>query len=67
MKSATRLSFVLLIRLAELAAVFALTKKNLLEIVASGIRYSPIGQCLIEKSIAGMKEVEYEVMRDCER
>ena len=29
-----------------------------------GIRYSPIGQCLIEKSIAGMKEIEYEVMRD---
>ncbi|NBD22766.1 carbamoyl-phosphate synthase large subunit [Paenibacillus glycinis] len=37
---------------------------ELREIVASGIRYSPISQCLIEKSIAGMKEVEYEVMRD---
>jgi carbamoyl-phosphate synthase large subunit len=37
---------------------------ELREIVASGIRYSPINQCLIEKSIAGMKEVEYEVMRD---
>lgn len=37
---------------------------ELLETVASGIRYSPINQCLIEKSIAGMKEVEYEVMRD---
>jgi carbamoyl-phosphate synthase large subunit len=32
--------------------------------VAAGLRYSPIGQCLIEKSIAGMKEIEYEVMRD---
>ncbi|AWB45341.1 carbamoyl-phosphate synthase large subunit [Paenibacillus sp. CAA11] len=40
------------------------TEEELREIVASGIRYSPIGQCLIEKSIAGMKEVEYEVMRD---
>lgn len=40
------------------------TEEELLETVASGIRYSPIGQCLIEKSIAGMKEVEYEVMRD---
>lgn len=39
-------------------------EEELLEIVASGIRYSPISQCLIEKSIAGMKEVEYEVMRD---
>ncbi|NEN83330.1 carbamoyl-phosphate synthase large subunit [Paenibacillus elgii] len=40
------------------------TEEELLETVSSGIRYSPIGQCLIEKSIAGMKEVEYEVMRD---
>ncbi|MFD2612836.1 carbamoyl-phosphate synthase large subunit [Paenibacillus gansuensis] len=40
------------------------TEEELLETVASGIRYSPIGQCLIERSIAGMKEVEYEVMRD---
>ncbi|PZE22625.1 carbamoyl-phosphate synthase large subunit [Paenibacillus xerothermodurans] len=39
-------------------------EEELLETVASGIRYSPISQCLIEKSIAGMKEVEYEVMRD---
>ncbi|TDF96656.1 carbamoyl-phosphate synthase large subunit [Paenibacillus piri] len=40
------------------------SEEELLETVASGIRYSPIGQCLIERSIAGMKEVEYEVMRD---
>jgi carbamoyl-phosphate synthase large subunit len=30
----------------------------------SGIAASPIGQCLIERSIAGFKEVEYEVIRD---
>ncbi|MFC5651650.1 carbamoyl-phosphate synthase large subunit [Paenibacillus solisilvae] len=41
-----------------------INEDELLETVASGIRYSPISQCLIEKSIAGMKEVEYEVMRD---
>ncbi len=40
------------------------TEEELVEIVSSGIRYSPIGQCLVERSIAGMKEVEYEVMRD---
>ncbi|PWA12433.1 carbamoyl-phosphate synthase large subunit [Pueribacillus theae] len=40
------------------------TKEELIETVSAGIRYSPIGQCLIEKSIAGMKEIEYEVMRD---
>lgn len=39
-------------------------EEELVEIVSSGIRYSPIGQCLVEKSIAGMKEIEYEVMRD---
>ncbi|NIK75840.1 carbamoyl-phosphate synthase large subunit [Paenibacillus castaneae] len=39
-------------------------EEELRETVTSGIRYSPISQCLIEKSIAGMKEVEYEVMRD---
>lgn len=40
------------------------TEEELNETVASGIRYSPIGQCLVEKSIAGMKEIEFEVMRD---
>ncbi|MPY20540.1 carbamoyl-phosphate synthase large subunit [Paenibacillus glucanolyticus] len=40
------------------------TEEELRETVSSGLRYSPITQCLIEKSIAGMKEVEYEVMRD---
>lgn len=39
-------------------------EESLREIVASGLKYSPITQCLIEKSIAGMKEIEYEVMRD---
>ena len=39
-------------------------EEELEEIVASGLKYSPVSQCLIEKSIAGFKEVEYEVMRD---
>jgi len=34
------------------------------EITQSGLHASPIHQCLIEKSIAGLKEVEYEVIRD---
>lgn len=34
------------------------------EIVHSGLAMSPINQILVEKSIAGFKEVEYEVMRD---
>jgi carbamoyl-phosphate synthase large subunit len=31
---------------------------------SKGLRASPIGQVLIEKSLAGWKEIEYEVMRD---
>ncbi|MCC5893076.1 carbamoyl-phosphate synthase large subunit [Exiguobacterium sp.] len=34
------------------------------QIVESGLKASPVTQVLLEKSIAGMKEVEYEVMRD---
>jgi len=33
-------------------------------IAAGGLRLSPIGQILVEKSIAGYKEIEFEVMRD---
>ncbi|UJF25810.1 carbamoyl-phosphate synthase large subunit [Planococcus sp. 107-1] len=38
--------------------------EDLQEIVTSGLKYSPVTQCLLEKSIAGFKEIEYEVMRD---
>lgn len=37
---------------------------ELVDIVQKGLGYSPIGQCLIERSIAGWKEIEYEVIRD---
>src|SRR5437879_8679502 len=32
--------------------------------VASGVAASPIGQVLVERSLLGWKEIEYEVMRD---
>lgn len=38
--------------------------EELEEIVKSGLKYSPVSQCLLEKSIAGFKEIEFEVMRD---
>lgn len=38
--------------------------QELIETVTSGLKLSPVTQCLLEKSIAGFKEVEYEVMRD---
>ena len=37
---------------------------QLREIAEGGIALSPIGQILVEKSIAGWKEIEFEVMRD---
>lgn len=33
-------------------------------VTENGLKLSPATQCLIEKSIAGYKEIEYEVMRD---
>lgn len=37
---------------------------ELQEILASGLMLSSIGQVLVEKSVKGWKEVEYEVIRD---
>ncbi|WP_075980989.1 carbamoyl-phosphate synthase large subunit [Bacillus massilinigeriensis] len=39
-------------------------ESELIEIVTSGLKHSPVTQCLLERSIAGFKEIEYEVMRD---
>ncbi|MDR3120441.1 MAG: carbamoyl-phosphate synthase large subunit, partial [Clostridiales bacterium] len=36
----------------------------LARIASNGLHLSPIGQILVEKSIAGWKEIEFEVMRD---
>ncbi len=40
------------------------TEAELREIVRGGLELSPIHQTLIEKSIYGWKEIEFEVMRD---
>lgn len=37
---------------------------ELMAYVTRGLRASPIEQCLIERSIAGWKEIEFEVVRD---
>ena len=39
-------------------------EEELVEIVIKGLTYSMIGQVLIERSVAGWKEIEYELMRD---
>ena len=38
--------------------------EELREICGNGLRLSPIGQVLVERCIAGWKEIEFEVMRD---
>ena len=39
-------------------------QEELVEILANGLRLSRVGQVLVERCIAGWKEIEYEVMRD---
>ena len=39
-------------------------EEELKNVVTRGLKYSLIGQVLIERSVAGWKEIEYEVMRD---
>ncbi|HEX7560630.1 MAG TPA: hypothetical protein VF347_00390, partial [Candidatus Humimicrobiaceae bacterium] len=42
----------------------AFNKEEFSEIVSMGLDFSPVSQVLIEKSVAGWKEYELEVMRD---
>ncbi|MGN1096009.1 MAG: carbamoyl-phosphate synthase large subunit, partial [Eubacteriales bacterium] len=43
---------------------FADNDEELTEIMKNALRLSPVGQVLVEKSIRGFKEIEYEVIRD---
>ena len=67
---ADRIGFPLIIRpaftLGGSGGGIATNKKEFQAIVHSGLLRSPINQILIEKSIAGFKEIEYEVMRDAD-
>jgi carbamoyl-phosphate synthase large subunit len=42
----------------------AFTRAQLRTITQAGIDASPVGQVLVERSLLGWKEIEYEVMRD---
>ena len=39
-------------------------EEELVEILSNGLRLSLVGEVLVERCIAGWKEIEYEVMRD---
>lgn len=39
-------------------------REELASVAKNGLELSPVTECLIEKSIAGYKEIEFEVMRD---
>ena len=43
---------------------FANNEQELVEIVINAFKLSPVHQVLIEKSVKGYKEIEFEVMRD---
>ena len=43
---------------------FAYNDDDLLEIAKNALKASPTSQVLVEKSIKGLKEIEFEVMRD---
>ena len=68
LKIASRLYYPLVVRpsftLGGLGGGVAFNKEEFTEIVLSGIELSPVGQVLVEKSVAGWKEYELEVMRD---
>ncbi|MBR5571254.1 MAG: carbamoyl-phosphate synthase large subunit, partial [Oscillospiraceae bacterium] len=43
---------------------FADNDEELLELAENALRMSPVSQVLVEKSVKGYKEIEFEVMRD---
>ncbi|MBM7702598.1 carbamoyl phosphate synthase large subunit [Metabacillus iocasae] len=65
---ATKIGFPVIVRpaytLGGTGGGIAHSMQELEQLATSGLRESAIHQCLIEKSIAGYKEIEYEVMRD---
>lgn len=45
---------------------FVYDDNSLRDVVSRGLKHSLIGQVLLEKSVAGWKEIEFEVMRDAD-
>ena len=68
LKIASKLYYPLVVRpsftLGGLGGGVAFNREEFTEIVTRGIELSPVGRVLVEKSVAGWKEYELEVMRD---
>lgn len=68
LKFAEKIGFPLIVRpaftMGGTGGGIANNVEELKDITSFGLKYSPVRQCLIERSIAGYKEIEYEVMRD---
>lgn len=68
MEFANRLGYPVVVRpaytLGGTGGGIASDEEELLRIAADGIRLSRVNQVLIEKSVEGWKEIEYEVIRD---
>ena len=52
------------LRWAARAADSPTTRRSCAELLKNALKLSPVHQVLVEKSIKGYKEIEYEVMRD---
>lgn len=68
MEIGLRIGFPLILRpaycLGGSGGSIAYNKEELEAFLAKGIEISPVGQVLVEQSVLGWKEIEFEVMRD---
>jgi len=67
-EAATRIGYPVVLRpaftLGGTGGGFAYSEEELIEIGLNAFKLSPVHQVLIEKSVKGYKEIEFEVMRD---
>ena len=70
MKIGERIGFPVILRpaftLGGFGGATAYNIEELEDCLVKGITSSPVGQVLVEQSVLGWKEIEFEVMRDCE-
>lgn len=68
MKAAKEIGYPVVLRpaftLGGTGGGFAENEKELKEIMKNALKLSPVNQVLVEKSVKGYKEIEFEVMRD---